>query len=111
MIELGARVVASTTAVVFEYRPVSRANVNWIFRRALRNGVNWAELDQIMSAEKRIRRGLGFGWTGGMELLRAGAVVTRDPAKAGHHIVSGGYAIGKLLGIFGMRIQEYRHHP
>jgi len=111
MIESGARVVASTRAVVFEYRPVSRANVNWIFRRAMRNGANRAELDQIMSAAKRIRRGLRFGWTGGMELLRAGAVVTRDPAKAGRHIVSGGDAIGKLLGIFGMRIQEYRHHP
>jgi len=111
MIESGARVVASTTAVVFEYRPVSRANVNWIFRRAMRNGANRAELDQIMSAAKRLQRGLGFGWTGGMELLRAGAIVTRNPAKAGRHIVSGGDAIGKLLGIFGMRIQEYRRHP
>jgi len=111
MIESGARVVASTTAVVFEYRPVSRANVNWIFRRAMRNGANRAELHQRMSAAKRIQRGLGFGWTGGMELLRAGAIVTRNPAKAGRHIVSGGDAIGKLLGIFGMRIQEYRRHP
>ena len=59
-----------------------------------------------------------MSWSGGkdsamalQELLRAGAIVTRNPAKAGRHIVSGGDAIGKLLGIFGMRIQEYRHHP
>ena len=112
MIELGARVVASTTAVVFEHRPVSRANVIWIFRRAMRNGANWAESDQsVISPAKRLQRGVRFGWTGGMELLRAGAFVTRDPAKAGRHIVRGGAAIGKLLGIFGMQIEEYRHHP
>lgn len=111
MIESGARVVASQTAVVFERRPVARANLFWIFRRAMRNGVNRVEADQhVMSTTKRIRRGLGFGWAGGMELLRAGAALTRDPAKSGRHIVSGGNAIGKLLGTFGMRIEEYRHH-
>jgi succinoglycan biosynthesis protein ExoM len=111
MIELGARVVASTKAVVFEYRPVSRANVLWIFRRAMRNGANHPELDQNVMSGASLRRGLRSGWTGGMELLRAGVVVTRDPAKAGRHIVRGGDAIGKLLGTFGMRVEEYRHHP
>ena len=37
MIESGARVVASQTAVVFEHRPVERANLFWIFRRAMRD--------------------------------------------------------------------------
>ena len=110
MIESGARVVASKTAVVFEHRPVARANLAWIFRRAMRNGVV-AELDRnAMSAATRVRRALRFGWVGAKELLRAGAVWKRDRARAGRHIVRGGNEIGRLFGILGMRIEEYRHH-
>jgi len=111
MIELGARVVASKTAVVFEHRPVSRANLFWVFRRAMRNGAV-AELDRTaMSATTRLRRALGFGWTGGSQLLHAGTLWKRNRAQAGRHIVRGGTEIGRLLGILGMRIEEYRHHP
>jgi len=111
MIESGARVVTSKTAVVFEHRPVARANLFWIFRRAMRNGVTIAEFDRNeMSAATRVRSALRFGWAGGSQMLRAGAVLKQDRGKAGHHIVKGGNEIGKLLHVLGMRIEEYRHH-
>jgi succinoglycan biosynthesis protein ExoM len=111
MIESGARVVTSKTAVVFEHRPVARANLFWIFRRAMRNGVTIAEFDRNeMSAATRVRSALRFGWAGGSQMLRAGAALKQDRGKAGHHIVKGGNEIGKLLHVLGMRIEEYRHH-
>jgi succinoglycan biosynthesis protein ExoM len=112
MVESGARVVTSQTAVVFEHRPIARANLFWIFRRAMRNGVISAEFDRNeMSAATRVRRALRFGWAAGSQLLRAGTVWKRDRAKAGRHLIRGGNEIGKLLNILGMRIEEYRHHP
>ena len=112
MIDSGARVVASATAVAFEYRPVARANLFWIFRRAMRNGVTAAECDRnAASGAMRATRILGFGWAGALALLRAGAVWRRDPARAGRHIVSGGNEIGKLLHTLGVQIEEYRHDP
>ena len=111
MIEAGARVVASANAVVCEHRPVARANLIWIFRRAMRNGVTLAEMNRSeMSAGVRMRRALKFGWAGSAELLRAGAVWRRDRAKAGRYIVRGGNEFGRLLHILGTRIEEYRHH-
>ena len=78
----------------------------------MRNGVTIAEFDRNeMSAATRVRSALRFGWAGGSQMLRAGAALKQDPAKAGHHIVKGGNEIGKLLHILGMRIEEYRHHP
>lgn len=112
MIESGARVVTSQTAIVFEHRPVARANLFWVFRRAMRNGVTIAEFDQDkMSAATRVRRALRFGWAGGSQLLRAGTVWKRNRAEAGRHFIRSGNEIGKLLHILGMRIEEYRHHP
>lgn len=112
MIKSGARVVISQTAVVFEHRPVARANVFWIFRRAMRNGVTIAEFDQDkMSAGTRVRRAFRFGRAAASHMLRAGAAWKRDRGKGGHHIVNGGNEIGKLLHILGVRIEEYRHHP
>jgi len=112
MIDSGARVVASATAVVFERRPIARANLIWLLRRAMRNGGILAEFDRnATSAAMRLRRALEFGWAGGSELLRAGAVWRRDRARAGRHIVSGGNEIGKLLHVLGTRIEEYRRHP
>lgn len=109
MIESGARIVASGTAVVFEHRPVARANLTWILRRAVRNGMI-VELERnAMSGATRLRRALELGWAGGSELFRAGAIWRRDRAKAGRHIVSGGTEIGRLLHVLGMRI-EYRRH-
>jgi succinoglycan biosynthesis protein ExoM len=111
MIDSGSRVVTSATAIVFEHRSVARANLMWIFRRAMRNGI-FVEMDQdTTSAATRLQRALWFGWAGGSQLLRAGAVWRRDRAKAGRYVVAGGNEIGKLLHMLGMRIEEYRHHP
>jgi succinoglycan biosynthesis protein ExoM len=111
MIESQARVVASASAVVFEYRPVGRANSAWIFRRALRNGGTAVELMwNTMSPAMRVRQGLKCGCAGAWELVRAGTVWNRDPATAGKHIIKGGEEIGKLLHAVGMRIEEFRHH-
>jgi hypothetical protein len=112
MIDSGARVVASATAVVFEHRPAARANLLWILRRALRNGGNVVELDwKEMPSATRVRHGLKCGREGVRELIQAGIVWSRDRAKAGRHVVSGGEEIGKLLYALGMRIEEYRRHP
>jgi succinoglycan biosynthesis protein ExoM len=112
MIDSGARVVASATAVVLEHRPAARANLLWILRRALRNGGTVVELDwKEMPPATRVRHGFKCGYAGGRELIRAGIVWNRDRAKAGRHVVSGGMEIGKLLRALGMRIEEYRRHP
>ena len=112
MIDSGARVVASATAVVFEHRHAARANLLWILRRALRNGGTVVELDwKEMPPATRVRHGFKCGYAGGRELIRAGIVWNRDRAKAGRHVVSGGTEIGKLLYTLGMRIEEYRRHP
>ena len=112
MIDSGARVVASASALVFEHRSVARANLLWILRRALRNGGTFVELNwQEMSPATRVRHGLTCGCAGGRELIRAGIVWSRDRTKAGRHLVNGGHEIGKLLHTLGMRIEEYRRHP
>lgn len=112
MIELNARVVASVSAVVFEYRPVGRANFRWILRRALRNGGTVVELMwNSMSPTMRVREGLRCGYAGGWELVRAGTVWKRDRVKSGRHIVRGAMEVGKLLYTLGMRIEEYRRYP
>jgi succinoglycan biosynthesis protein ExoM len=115
MIESGARVVTSQTAIVFEQRPVARANLLWVFRRAMRNGVTIAELDRNeMSAATRVRRALRLGWGGVGDPALADPTAITDfhwLAKAGRHLIRGGNKIGKLLHILGMRIEEYRHHP
>ncbi len=112
MMDSGARVVASATAVVFEHRSAARANLLWILRRALRNGGTVVELDwKEMSPTTRVRHGLKCGYAGGRELIRAGIIWSRDRAETGRHVVSGGTEIGKLLHTLGMRIEEYRRHP
>jgi hypothetical protein len=45
MIDGGARVIAAVSAVVFEHRPVNRANLRWIIRRELRSGGTIAQLE------------------------------------------------------------------
>jgi succinoglycan biosynthesis protein ExoM len=111
MLDAGARIVASASAVVYEYRPLARANISWVFRRALRNGGNNVELLwAAVSAPKRLWRALPCSARGLLELLRAAAAFRRDPARAGRHLVEGGMEIGKLLFALGVRIEEYRHH-
>lgn len=111
MIELGARIVASAAAVVFEYRPLARANFLWILRRALRNGGTMVELEwNATPAAARLRQALRCAGTGVAELARAGTVWSSDRRKAGRHVVRGGQQVGKLLYALGMRIEEYRQH-
>jgi succinoglycan biosynthesis protein ExoM len=110
MIASGRRVVASTTALVFEHRPIRRANIRWVFRRALRNGGSIVDCEwTAMAPLSRLRRGLQCGWLGARKLARARADWRRD-GNAGRHLVDGGQEIGKLLRVFGIRIVEYRHH-
>jgi len=111
MIVSGRRVVASTTALVFEHRPIRRANIRWVFRRALRNGGTIVDCEwTAMAPLLRLRQGLQCGWLGARELARAGADWRRQDCNAGRHLVASGEALGKLLRVFGVRIMEYRRH-
>jgi succinoglycan biosynthesis protein ExoM len=112
MISAGARVVASMSAVVFEHRSAERANLPWIFRRGLRNGVLIAELGQSATRDaKGSLRPLRQLQTATAALLRAGTMWNNAPSEAGRHVVKAGTEIGRLLHMLGVRIEEYRRHP
>jgi glycosyltransferase involved in cell wall biosynthesis len=111
MIDHGARVVAAN-ASVFESRPVNRANLRWVLRRALRNGgtfgaVEWGRSDRKTSARRLARAGV--------EAIRHAAKVVglwnRDRSGAGRHVVRACEEVGKILHLAGIRIEEYRTHP
>lgn len=111
MIDAGARVVAADTNV-FESRPLSRATLRWVIRRAVRNGGTFGEVEWGRS-----------GWSTGLARLalasrsaavnafRVVALWNRDRRKAGRHIVWTCEEIGKILYLTGIRIEEYRSHP
>jgi len=112
MIDSGSRVVACANAVVFEHRPVTRANFAWILRRALRNGVTFAELNwHCMPTAMRLRCGLKSAYVGCTEWVLAGGDWKHDRRKAGQHVVAGAAEVGKMLYALGIQINEYRRHP
>jgi len=112
MIDAGSRLMACSNAVVVEHRPLARANFAWILRRALRNGVQYAEFTwPSMPLPMRLGRGLRCGYAGSKKWLQAGRVWRGDRSAAGRHVVAGGAEVGKLLYALGIQIHEYRHHP
>jgi glycosyltransferase involved in cell wall biosynthesis len=109
MIDAGARVVAADTHV-FEERPVSRANLRWVVRRAIRNGGTFGEVEWAGGA-KRLRRLTTAAGVAARSAARVVALWHRDRPKAGRHIVRTGEEVGKMLYLTGIRIEEYRTHP
>jgi succinoglycan biosynthesis protein ExoM len=111
MIDRGARVVAASRALVFEFRRTNRANLPWLLRRTIRTGgtiveVDWEADDQM----RRIRRTLQAGIDGVGHAVKASSLWRRDPEEAARHFVQACQEIGKVLHQAGIRIEEFRNH-
>ena len=111
MIDGGALVVAARDAVVFEHRPLDRANLRWVVRRALRNGSTIAGIEWGRSGWKTKVRRVHTAITAGMcEGERVITLWKRDRSTAVQHLVTACMEFGKILHLAGIRIQEYRKH-
>lgn len=113
MIDGGARCIAALDAVVFEYRPLDRANLRWVVRRSVRNGDTLAEIEWDRNDWKRtLRRTLKAGANAMHEVTRiSSALWNQDHLSATRHLVVACMEIGKILHVIGIRVEEYRKHP
>jgi glycosyltransferase involved in cell wall biosynthesis len=112
MIDGGARVIAAVDAVVFEHRPVNRANLRWVVRRELRNGGTIAGLEWgLCDWKTKIRRTQKAGAEAMRELARVTMLWNRDRSSAARHLVRACVEIGRILHLAGIRIEEYGKHP
>ncbi len=111
MIDAGANVRASSSALVFEYRPASRANLGWIVRRAIRNGATIADIEwRQMPAGQRFRRAVRTAAGAIVPAWQAGVHWRRDRAGGLNELIIAAEGIGKLAHLCGIQIQEYRVH-
>ncbi len=111
MIDNGAHVVAAAQARTVSYRPASRANLFWVVRRAFRNGgtvveVLWGPCDWRL----RMRSSWNAGINGAKYVIMAGQLWRRDKTVAVQHLLRACHEFGMVLRLFGIRIEEYRHH-
>jgi len=111
MIAAGARIVGAERARVCEYRELGRANLRWVLRRSMRNGHNsfvreWSALSQ----GRRLALGVAAGWQGAKEGIVAANAWRRNRRRAMDHFVDMGERWGRLAGVLGIPIQEYRNH-
>jgi succinoglycan biosynthesis protein ExoM len=111
MIEGGALIVAARDAVVFEHRPLNRANLRWVVRRALRNGgtiagIEWGRCDWKTKV-RRVHTAIEDAMREGG---RARTLWKRDRSSAVRHLVRACMEFGKILHSAGIRIEEYRKH-
>jgi succinoglycan biosynthesis protein ExoM len=111
MVDDGALVVAASAALIFEYRPASRANLYWIVRRSLRSGGTLVEIDWVSCHwKRRLRLTLSAGRDGASDAAKAGLLWHRDKTTAAQHLVWACQSFGKVFRQLGIRIEEYRHH-
>lgn len=112
MIGRGAHIVGAAKALVFEQRPVRRANLRWVLRRALRNGTNRVELEWAdLSRRRRVARGFGAGLGGFREGILGAAAWRSDRRRAIAHFIGMAEQFGQFAGVLGMKIRKYRIHP
>jgi glycosyltransferase involved in cell wall biosynthesis len=108
--QAGYRLVWEDAAMVQESIPRSRSTVGWLLRRALRtaNSMALIEVDLSRSPLRRPRIVVkGLAW------MLLGLLLTPGGLLLGRHrSVQGGryfcYGLGLLLGLCGMRYEEYR---
>jgi succinoglycan biosynthesis protein ExoM len=111
MIDHGALVVGTASAGVFEDRPAHRANLRWVFRRALRNGTLFAGTERSrMSTRHRVSLGLGASSRAIACGISGIAAWRKDRRIATDRLITMADEIGKIAGLFGYRVQEYRNH-
>jgi len=112
MIDHGAKVVAAIGAEAFEERPAHRANLRWVLRRSLRNGANAGAAE---SAGIRAGRRFAPAWSScseaGVNAILGSIAWFRDRRAATDHLINMAFELGRLEGLFGFNVQEYRRHP
>jgi glycosyltransferase involved in cell wall biosynthesis len=112
MIAGGASVIAASRAEVFEHRALRRANMFWLLRRSMRNGNNSVEIEwSRLSGARRLRLGLGAGYRSISEGVIGLRAWRRDRAAATMHFINMAERLGRITGLLGIRVQEYRKHP
>jgi glycosyltransferase involved in cell wall biosynthesis len=105
----GARIVFCADAVVHEWVPTSRARASWILRRAFRTGAagTWVEASRGAGSIAAIAgHGLRCLAKAGIQLLSG---VFTGRAEALHALRLGCYGAGRIFGLLGIRLREYRH--
>lgn len=114
-VALGARIVATPSAVVVDPVPAHRATRRWVLQRAFRVGTTTARCDVLLRTGVAARLIARLRWVaGGLARIGAGAlrwlagIVTRSRTHEarGARLVARG--IGMCAGAFGMRYAEYR---
>jgi hypothetical protein len=107
----GARIVWADLAVVREFVPASRARLAWILRRALRVGTANAFIDRRCVAPPRAAaRILAHGaWCVAKGLWLSALGALRGRAAAAHGLRLAAFGVGRLLGLAGVSLAEYRH--
>lgn len=106
----GGRIVWADAALVHEVVPPSRARLRWVLRRALRVGASNSRVARLHDPRWRAAlRPLAHGaWClvrGGAMLLAGGL---RGPAAAARALHLTCFGLGRIAGVFGVGVQEYR---
>jgi succinoglycan biosynthesis protein ExoM len=111
MIQSGALVVASEQAHTVSYRPASRASLYWVLRRAFRNGGTQVEVAWgTCNWRKKVRRGYHAAVVGAKHSIKAAMLWRGDKENGLHRMLQACEQFGIVVRLFGLRIEEYRHH-
>ena len=111
MIAMGAVVRAARGALVHEHRPVQRANLRWIARRAVRNGANRAENNwRGASLARLLWRGTRAGVRSIRSAVAASVLWGIDRNQTVRHVINASESAGHVAHVLGLRVEEYRHH-
>jgi hypothetical protein len=109
VIDRGGKAVFATSALVFERRELSRANLRWAIRRALRNGATVVDVDWgQLGGTERLRRGLANAARGAADGFTALQSWRSDRKRSTRELLEAMQDIGTLLRVAGWRIEEYR---
>ena len=106
----GYRIVWADEAIVSEWIPASRANARWLIQRMFRVGITTSLVEtQLRSRAKMVP--ILLAKSGVWILIGLGQALS-GLVRGWHAVVQGlrsaTYAVGLVLGIFGLRYEEYR---
>ena len=107
----GARIVWADLAVVREFVPATRARLVWILRRGLRVGTANSFIDRrCVEPPRAAARILAHGaWCVAKGLWLAALGVLRGRAAAARGLRLAAFGFGRLLGLAGVALPEYRN--
>jgi succinoglycan biosynthesis protein ExoM len=110
-VKSGFSLVWSDDALVTEWLPSERATLQWLVRRAFRGGSGFTKCEAIVypGLRRRLRRAalaLFRQLRGVIEILVG--IVTARPERVAFGLRRASTGVGMLLGLLGIRYQEYR---